>query len=859
MLGGELILKPIIIEPIFECAKSIKVCSVEKGYKVSLWSDKDPRNKILEKEVDSDILILDLAGRNLIAGEKLKVIVESKRRGRVSSDYTEVYKIPNPLPTPLYTDPLYIGAECIYIWNVIPFSTVRAWNGTELLAEVESNDTFLLLFLKRALEGTDNVNIDIEICGNTISTKPTNPINPTGSGEYAEKIWPPKVLEPLFNCQRTADLTNLIPGSKFEILADEQKVRELCSPRHADGFILSQILKETQDLKANQEILGLNAESNPVKVKKRAALNIPLIHEPVYEGEEIIYISNVEYSATLEIQVSGTTIAEVDYTGGNQFNLDKLKKDQIIQVRQTICGIPSNWAKVTVHERPRRIRLNPPKIKNPLYHCVEFVKIEDRFPGSVVNLFADGTFIGRGKADLIQVFPLLSQNQNITASQTVGDIKSGLSPPVIVENVPDLPTPKIEEPVETCDSYVKLSNLLPGATVNLFLNNLIIGSSVPTDTSTIVPLGGIKLWPGAEIHASQSLCMKKSGDHTIKVIGYITLDIPWEVHSVNKKYVFKVVTKCPVLSDTKVNVSIPVKLPSKYDTPYFGTDVLTILESDLVIPKGQSSIDFTVKTNKPGVSALKITADNYIQLINALGVAEEWNKNYFWEDIERTSVYGDAPLTIEEIILTEGVSQNVKFTLSPVPWVDWIVEIHEAASNILKINPNKLIIPKGQNSGQFQVTPSKPKQDYEFTAINISPVCNLNKQIRCYVRKAPTKPTPKTVVYDQELYWHNPYLGISYVMANVYPVPNGILKKIKNINNVWGYSFDLWFPKPNASTEDVIKDPSKGNLLEVNKEKTPASLNISDSMANLTIVAVPIPREKKEQYPIFINLTYEIP
>lgn len=833
-------LSPIINEPVFECTEFIRVYSVEAGSKIIVRSG---NNEIGESEAKGGSVIVKLKSP-LSSGERFAAVAVKKSDKSNPSDPVKVQQLP-PLSPPLTETTLYEGAICIHAWGLIPGSTVHAWNGTDLLGRGIAYDSFIRLPLNRPLTGGDAVLLEAEICGNkSAKTAQIVPIMPYGSGPYKEKLPPPTVKEPLLACQRVVGVKGLLSGARIKIFADNTTGYDQCAPTIDGGFLLGPELKENQLVTAQQSFDSLNLKSDlsdSVRVGYPKNLIAPMIDEPVSEGQSSVFVFNLENSVKVEIAVDGKSIGCADYDSDYEFGLGyKLGAGQKIKARQGLCGNWSPWSKeVVVQPRPKRIP--PPKLEEPLYPCANMVRIADKINRSLVRVYADQVFIGKGKMSLINVAPHLVTKQKITATQTVGNITSKPSEPVVVKDMPpDLPTPKLEDPIDSCSSYVTVSNLLPGARVNIFWNKLLIGATEALDKIALVSVAP-QPWPGTKIHANQSMCMLKSTDSkAVDAIGYIAVRAIGSKNIgqlvVSNKDSIRVETKCPVNVDTKVTLS-SVKKPGYKGSLAQWADpgVISVQGSgESVIPKGKSKTDFVIIPVKQGFSWLKATANHYTQV-------EEWSTYYDWADpgIERVNVYpGTKPkLDPDKIEITEGESFKLKFTLDPVPWAACGISFEpwptytSPLNGRLSFQPTKVVVPAGQKSGTVKITALKKgpaagdlyvRPDYYWG----SP-CHIT--IKAAAPPPPKKPTVTKKTYKKLLEWKAPYTGKLYVTGLVYAVPNGKLKKVRNINTNWLWRYNLWFPKYPHTTDDAF-DPKKGYLLKYGEEATPSQLGLPESM-----------------------------
>lgn len=843
-------LSPIIKEPVFECTEFIRVYSVEAGSKIIVRSG---NNEIGESEAKGGSVIVKLKSP-LSSGERIAAVAVKKSDKSNPSDPVKVQQLP-PLSPPLTETTLYEGAICIHAWGLIPGSTVRAWNGTDLLGRGIAYDSFIRLPLNRPLTGGDAVRLDAEICRNkSAKTAQIVPIMPYGSGPYAEKLPPPTVKEPLMACQRVVGVKGLLPGARIKIFADNTTGYDQCAPTIDGSFLLGPELKENQLVTAQQSFDSLNLKSDlsdSIRVGSPKNLTAPMIHEPVFEGDRSVFVFNLLNSVKVEIAVDGKSIGCADYDSDYEFGLGyKLKAGQRIKARQGLCGNWGQWSKeVIVQPSPKRVP--PPKLEEPLYPCANMVRITDKLEGSLVKVYANSVFIGKGKLLVINVTPHLVAKQKITATQTAGNITSKHSQPVVVKDMPpDLPAPKLEDPIDSCSSYVTVSNLLPGIRVNIFWNKLLIGATEALDKIALVSVAP-QPWPGTKIHANQSMCMLKSSDsNKTTVVGELTfpnncllgsshIQNPWFIAMLGDSLKIKVATMCPVKTDTKLIITSSDSKVLKVQGP-----------SESIIHKGKQETTFALATVSPGEVKLEITADHYKKAYD-----ERRGKKAY-----KIHVLGRITVNPSKKIIKVGDTFDLKVvSIDPMP-LDRKVGFQSQFPSQVEVVPTSITIPVGKTSTSVKV---KGTSVSNYIYVLVSANRPYYSSGECDVRvdpapKKPKKPKVKQKTYKLLLQWQAPYTGKVYVMGKVYPVPNGKLKKVRNINTNSPWRYNLWFPKYPHTTDDAF-DPKKGYLLKYGEEATPSQLGLPESMDNgLWIGATPSFVDSYQKGQVYVELHYEI-
>ncbi len=192
-------LSPIIDKHVYEGAHIVRVTCIEAGATVTLRSSGNelPKGQALGGE-----LIIDV-GRPLEKDEELTAVAQVGPQSSNPSAPVKVLPAPQPLPFPLTETTLYIGGTGIGAWGALPGSTVQVVSGAEELGERLATNGQPIIGFGRPLTGADAVQLQARL-GQQMSplTKAITPVQPQGSGPYAEKLPPPDVKPKLYACQR---------------------------------------------------------------------------------------------------------------------------------------------------------------------------------------------------------------------------------------------------------------------------------------------------------------------------------------------------------------------------------------------------------------------------------------------------------------------------------------------------------------------------------------------------------------------------------------------------------------------------------------------------------------------------------
>lgn len=892
-------LKPLIREPVFAYAEFVIVDSIEAGTKVTisaLAGVKETEGKQIGGPVTAT------GGSAIVEVPQLKsqaTLIATAEKGSESSESApvSVQSLPDPLPFPITCSTLYAGSNCIDTWGMVPGSEVTITSANDILNDAYGPyiavDGSVLVGLKRPLTTADSVSLFATMGGrNSATTLGITPVMPHGSGAYSEKLPPPVLVQPLLECQQVAGLEGMMPGGRFWVYADNNIRFDHCTYDPSFSVLLSDILHEHQSVTAKQafEVLNLKSDlSDPVPVGSAKNLTAPSILEPVYEGEQGIVILQLLHSVKVEIAdaVSGKTIGTADYAGNNYFGLELVAGLQI-EARQGLCGNWSGWSKiVTVQKVPSPPP--PPKVKEPLYACGNHVPIENRIDGALVKVFVEvpskeripgrgprprpripqTILIGKAKLSWVPVFPHLLEGQTIIATQTIGKSESKPSKAVVVKAVPDLPTPtwsadEILHPkklafngIDACASNATFDNLLPGAQVNVFWENLLIGSAEAADTSAIVPIP-VKLQSLAEIHANQSLCAKKSNDSDkLTAMGMLAID--WQKITGNSglpstqpgwgslkgamfgnKVHVPVVTKCPVFEDIKVKLSAPAGI------------VTPVGSDEIIIPKAKSRGEFVVEATGVGLAWLEAdaSAKGYEPTPVTWAIGKDSRVPL---QVTGTIRFSQSNITLNNV----GDTADLDITTNPVPTGGKLDLVVLGGGNPPFKFPKQVTIPL---SGKGKATIQALFAGVAWIDVDQSLASNNawtdadhpgSGLPRCKVTVV--TPPPPQQPYQQVLSWGVDSSGTVEIVSSgpIYLAYPQTLVNVKNSNTQQYYNWDLEFPN--------------GKMLAAGADSPPGPLGLPNTVQpGFVISAIPHPHPDTvipsdptvPKAPLYVALTF---
>jgi hypothetical protein len=327
------------------------------------------------------------------------------------------------------------------------------------------------------------------------------------------------VENPLRACQRGVVVSDVFEGARVTLLRSAGPNLQACFDATALRFGVNPGLVEAESVSARQEfpdceIVGDDAD--PVIVGPAEPVPAPSVQAPLCVGAFSVRLHGLLFGSKVRILLDGMEIGigESPEEGSYDFLIPPLPAPvhggSFVTAQQELCGI---WSAESppVPVNPAPAELPRPKITEPLVECAAAVHVLNLHPGALVEVISSmlGAPIGIAWAytdeALVSVAPLLIADDKIFARQKGCGLVSAESEPVIVQRFGDLPVPKVVTPLYDCDTPVAVTDTVPGARVEVYVNGIYRGSALAGTDPTPVPIIG-KLSAGNQVQARQRLC-----------------------------------------------------------------------------------------------------------------------------------------------------------------------------------------------------------------------------------------------------------------------------------------------------------------------------------------------------------------
>jgi hypothetical protein len=512
------LLAPVVVAPLSQCSPGVRVQGQLTGATVTLyqngvqvgsgtagWSD---QNFDLAANVTlvpgAQVTARQAVGAEISPESSLPVVVQAK---------------PATLGYVGIKTHLYVCGLCALLDGVVPGATIEVTvNGVSRGGGIAYDGSAQVGFTQPTAPG-EILEARQTACGTPgpVTTLPTPDPPPAPEGR---RLTPPTVNAPLRECQRAVTVSGVFDGSRVTLLQSGR-------PPEAGNFVVDSEYFRVSPLTLGESITASQAypscglasvPSSPAVVAGPAQpVTAPTVSPPLCAGSVTVTLSGLFVGSPVRIYQNGVEIGEGEAPAESfAFQVPPLLGGAAITASQELCSFwsPPSGA-VTVNPRPAF--LPAPVIPGPLYACATVVHVEDLHPGSTVYVWSTMLDAPIGSQQVyatewdIPVSPQLigphgSQPGDRIYAQEIGCGLTVESQHVAVQAMPRLALPIVEPPVDACMRSVTVANVVPGANVDVYVNDAWRGTAAAGVSPVEVPIQYGPLNVGDSVAARQRMC-----------------------------------------------------------------------------------------------------------------------------------------------------------------------------------------------------------------------------------------------------------------------------------------------------------------------------------------------------------------
>ena len=507
--------------PLSECSSAVRTQGQLSGATVRVTA----QGSVVAEGVatTADALIPLLPGVELQGGSP--VVATQSFEGETSdpSPVAVVVGFSPPSLSPVTVGVAHRCSQCLYVAGAVPGASVQVIATAGPLAGVRGQgDVWLTrqVIIDPPVAQDEQLWVHQQACGQTgpdIGVK----------AEFEPPFpLPAPALDPLKECERSIRMTGVVPGAVVEVERSAGSDIVGCVSAAA-GFFVVPALQAGEVLRVRQrfETCELVSDFSPrYEVEPVDPVPRPMIAGKYDScaGTKELLLTELRPTAQVRVLVDGESIgvAEVPPDAVSfLFPVPPLATGAIVTAQQGLCGVwsaPSN--SVTISDEPWE---QPhPEIPGPLYPCAVAVRVagitlgwhtvtvrSHKAYGVLTPIGQTSTFVQGGEVDVPVQSLLPGDVIDAELNACGGPLPS--APVDVHEQMPAVGPPDIPEPLIEGWSAVPIHSVIPGAWVDVWVNDVWRGAAGVGGVSGWVPITG-NLEVGDVLQARQTMCARVS-------------------------------------------------------------------------------------------------------------------------------------------------------------------------------------------------------------------------------------------------------------------------------------------------------------------------------------------------------------
>lgn len=447
---------------------------------------------------------------------------------------TEVQATPAMPPAPIFKTHLYGCASCLWLGGMVPGAKYRVIGQNEATGADEERASGTTsggsshVGLNQSLRAGEKLRADEDACGAVSSFAEALPAE-----TYPHpKLPTPSVDTPLYQCDKNVLASDGVPGATMWMRREKNaflvEERTQCSLGGAN-FSVSPILDAGEEVWVWQSFSGpkpgdgnedggrqrdcatRSDDSERAIVQSASLVEPPHLLEPLCAGGTAVTLNNLRPGAVVVITHDGVEhFGQATGTGSQDFSVSPLQGGKTVQARMALCGGVETDTSNVVTVDPQPVSIPVPLLQDPLFACTDVVHVSNIHPGALVRVYSKSigligaAYVYHDEAD-ITVTPALMAGDEIYAAQKGCGLADVTSNVVVVKEPSELPDPQIVEPLYDCGKHVHVTDVVPGAIVEVYVNgNFAGGATISADSGTVTV--NVMLEKEDQVRARQRLC-----------------------------------------------------------------------------------------------------------------------------------------------------------------------------------------------------------------------------------------------------------------------------------------------------------------------------------------------------------------
>jgi hypothetical protein len=520
------LLPPNVLGPISECNQQLIVAGMLTGATVSIFSG---QTQIGGGVASSGRQRFELnapltAGEGVHAGQE----ISGETSAPVPQNaWTEVQPAPSDLSSSfVHVDGIvYECGKCVLVSAAVPGATVNVVSGSGQRGTATAINGLAHITLSTATNSGEVLEIKQVACG-IEGPSLVVPAEPDFPGLRLEQLPRPRLGSSLRACDRQVTVTRLVPGAQVVVTRSSGPIHSGCTGAGTLTFVGIPELQEGETVTAHQEFpdCGLMSDTTEVTVEAATPVPVPHILPWICSGASKIRVRNLRVGALIHVLVDGVPLGDAEaYETAQILQLpNSLPAGSQLTATQEVCGNVSEESEaVTVTESPADV--GTPSIPGPLNACAPSVLVENLTLGAQLIIRDRNTGAPRSDSHFVSdnvavmpVSPALMPGETLIASIERCGVFAESEPVTVDKPIEEFRPPRIESPVFEHSHRLQLLETIPGATVEVSIDDVWTTSTVCVRTSALIYVGDLPV--GTSLRARQRICSTVSGESSRVVV-----------------------------------------------------------------------------------------------------------------------------------------------------------------------------------------------------------------------------------------------------------------------------------------------------------------------------------------------------
>lgn len=477
---------PSISGPVSVCNQEVRVIGQSIGAEVLIILNGDIEHPIGQGTAswpDQIIALTNLPSGKLQAGDKLTAIQSiGANVSDETPDFVEVQKFNSVSLTNINLfSHLYSCGRYLEFGGMAPGSVLKVGQTGER-GEAKAVDGIARVALTSPVRLHERLEVHQTACDQI------GPVNECPHPDETplivpRKMRPPRIASQPYACERAIRIVDVVDGA--EVTLFRKNTRPVSAGFFRSDLSLGRIsppFEEGEQLSVTQNMVNCDINESdpslPAVVLPAEQAPAPVIG-PICAGSRRVHIFGVTPGSNVRILQDG---AEVGFGGAYASSISMivppLPSGAKLVAQEEYCGVWGNKSTPPTSVDPIPAQISPPKIAvEPLLECSTVVPVTGMYPGSLVAVFSRR--LGQISATThvsymdgaIQVAPALQDGDQVFIKQSACGGSEISSPIVKVQPNLQLDSPHIVKPVEAGQSTIIIENVIPGAIVEIYLND----------------------------------------------------------------------------------------------------------------------------------------------------------------------------------------------------------------------------------------------------------------------------------------------------------------------------------------------------------------------------------------------------